>query len=165
MWVAANTDSSYPSPRGPLPGCGALVAALVTATGRAPLVAGKPAPALHAESVERVGAIRPLVIGDRLETDVLGAVRAGSDSLLVLTGVCTRAMLLAAPRGSRPSFVAPDLRALLQPQPAVRHTEVGTACGSAEAAYDGEALVTQGEGVDELRAACALAWARADQMS
>jgi glycerol-1-phosphatase len=161
-WVAANTDTTYPSPRGPLPGCGAMVAALVTATGREPVVAGKPGPALHAESVERVDAQRPLVVGDRLDTDVLGAVRAGSDSLLVLTGVCTRAALLAAPAGTRPSYVAPDLRGLLVPHPPVRLGGGLATCGSATASYDGEALVTEGEGVEELRAACALAWARAD---
>jgi glycerol 3-phosphatase-2 len=160
VWVAANTDTSYPSPRGPLPGCGAMVAALVTTTGRRPLVAGKPGPALHAESVERVGAVRPLVVGDRLDTDVLGAVSAGADSLLVLTGVCTREALLAAPVGSRPAFVAPDLRGLLEPHPAVRLVEGRATCGGATASDDGE--VVGGTAVEGLRAACALAWARAD---
>lgn len=162
LWVAANTDTTFPSPRGPLPGCGAMVAALVTATGREPLVAGKPWPALHAEAVERVGARRPLVIGDRLDTDVLGAVRAGADSLLVLTGVCTRAALLAAPAGSRPAFVAPDLRGLLEAHPPVALVEGGARCGTAFASYDGS---SSGDGVPELRAACAAAWARADQSS
>lgn len=159
VWVAANTDTTFPSPRGPLPGCGALVAALVTTTGREPLVAGKPGPALHAEAVERVGARRPLVIGDRLDTDVLGAVRAGADSLLVLTGVCTREALLAAPRGTRPAFVAPDLRGLLEAHPPVELVEGGARCGPAFASYDGG---SRGVGVPELRAACAAAWAAAD---
>lgn len=161
VWVAANTDSTFPSPRGPLPGCGALVAALVTATGREPLVAGKPGPALHAEAVERVGARRPLVIGDRLDTDVLGAVRAGAPSLLVLTGVCTREALLAAPAGSRPSFVAPDLRGLLDAHPPVEHVDGGVRCGTAFAAYDGSRA--EGGGVAGLRATCAAAWTRADE--
>jgi hypothetical protein len=81
LWVAGNDDSTYPSSRGPLPGNGALVAALVLATGKHPVVVGKPALDLHVASVERVGARRPLVVGDRLDTDVLGAVRAGADSL------------------------------------------------------------------------------------
>ncbi|MDP3712789.1 MAG: HAD-IIA family hydrolase [Mycobacteriales bacterium] len=163
LWVAANTDTTFPSPRGPLPGCGALVAALVTATGREPVVAGKPGPALHAEAVERVSARRPLVIGDRLDTDVLGAVGAGADSLLVLTGVCTLEALLAAPAGSRPAFVAADLRGLLEAHPPVELVDGGARCGTAFAAYDGK--VSEGAGVPELRAACAAAWARADQMS
>ena len=77
LWVAGNTDATYPSSRGPLPGNGALVAALAAATGRSPVVVGKPEPELHRESVERVGAQQPLVVGDRLDTDVLGAVRGG----------------------------------------------------------------------------------------
>ncbi|MCW2622875.1 MAG: family hydrolase [Frankiales bacterium] len=120
LWVAGNTDATLPSPRGPLPGNGAFVAALITATGRHPVVVGKPEPALHRESVERVAARHPLVIGDRLDTDVLGAVRGACDSLLVLTGVSDLEGLLAAPIGSRPTYVGTDLRALVMPQPAVR---------------------------------------------
>ncbi|MCU1594121.1 MAG: HAD-superfamily hydrolase, subfamily, partial [Frankiales bacterium] len=106
LWVAGNTDTTYPSPRGPLPGNGALVQALVTATGQRPIVVGKPEPELHRASVERVGATRPLVVGDRLDTDVLGAVRAGCDSLLVLTGVTDVEQVLTAPEGMRPTYVA-----------------------------------------------------------
>ena len=106
LWVAGNTDSTYPTSRGPLPGNGAMVAALVAALGRHPVVVGKPEPELHRISVERVGAHRPLVIGDRLDTDVLGAVRAGCDSLLVLTGVTSAEDLLAAPADRRPTYVS-----------------------------------------------------------
>jgi glycerol 3-phosphatase-2 len=159
LWVAGNTDSTFPSPRGPLPGNGAMVAALRTATGLEPVVAGKPEPALHLESVQRVRAQRPLVIGDRLDTDVLGAVRGGADSLLVLTGVVDVPQLLAAPRGSRPTYVAADLRGLLAAQPAV----VDGGCGTATAAYDNGVLRVTGQGADALRAACAVAWAAADE--
>jgi len=162
LWVAGNGDTTYPSRRGPLPGNGALVAALVTATGRSPTVVGKPEPALHRESVERVGARRPLVIGDRLDTDVLGAVRGGSDSLLVLTGVVDRAALLAAPRGSRPTYVGADLRALLGPQPEVFLHDGTATCGDAVASYRQGELVVDGQGTPALRVACALAWAHAD---
>lgn len=162
LWVAGNADSTYPSPRGPLPGNGALVQALVTATGRRPVVVGKPEPELHAASVERVAARRPLVVGDRLDTDVLGAVRAGTDSLLVLTGVTDREQLLAAPRGHRPTYVAHDLRGLLRPSPPTAVTDGVARCGSATASYDGDRLVTTGGGDDELRVACALAWQRLD---
>jgi glycerol 3-phosphatase-2 len=161
LWVAGNTDSTLPSPRGPLPGNGALVAALRTATGAEPLVAGKPAPALHQESVARVGASRPLVVGDRLDTDVLGAVDAGADSLLVLTGVTDRAAALAAPAGSRPTYLADDLRGLLRPHPVARVEGERAQCGDAVATYeDGVLHVPAGE--DGLRAGCALAWAVAD---
>ncbi len=167
LWVAGNADSTYPSPRGPLPGNGALVAALQVATGRQAVVVGKPAPELHRESVARVGARRPLVVGDRLDTDVLGAVRGGADSLLVLTGVVDRDALLTAPRGSRPSYVAADLRSLLRPQRPVAGDEHEAVCGRARARWDRGQLVVEPAAVaplsdDALRAACALAWSRAD---
>ncbi len=162
LWVAGNADVTYPSPRGPLPGNGAMVAALVAATGRTPVVVGKPEPELHRESVERVGALRPLVVGDRLDTDVLGAVNGGADSLLVLTGVTDRAELLAAPAGRRPTYVSADLRGLLAPHAPVALGDDGAACGSARAHWDGDALVVDGDGDDALRAACALSWAAAD---
>ena len=106
-WVVGNRDLTLPSRRGPLPGNGAFVEVLRLVTGREPQVAGKPDPALHRESVERVGAQHPLVVGDRLDTDVLGAVRGGADSLLVLTGVTDREALLRAPAGSRPPTSRP----------------------------------------------------------
>jgi glycerol 3-phosphatase-2 len=158
LWVATNADSTLPSERGPLPGNGAMVAALRTATGLAPVVAGKPEPALHVESVARVGATRPLVIGDRLDTDVLGAVRGGADSLLVLTGVVDLPALLHAPPGMRPTYVATDLRGLLAAQAPVL-IGAGTArCGDAYAAYVDGLLTVRGSGTEALRAACALAW-------
>jgi hypothetical protein len=145
-----------------VPGNGAPVAALRVATGRSPQVAGKPEPALHAESVARVGAARPLVVGDRLDTDVLGAVRGGADSLLVLTGVADIDELLGAPLGSRPTYVAWDLRGLLSSQPAVEVEPDVARCEGATASYDGDGLVVVGSGTAAVRAACALAWRSAD---
>lgn len=162
LWIACNTDSTLPSPRGQVPGNGALVAALRVATGREPLVAGKPAPALHLESVARVGAARPLVVGDRLDTDVLGAVRGSADSLLVLTGVVDVGDLLSAPVGMRPTYVAWDLRGLLAPQPPVDVGPTGAGCGSSRASYVDGRIRVQGMGVTALRAACALAWSCGD---
>ncbi len=160
VWVAGNADSTYPSDRGLLPGNGALVAALVTATDQHPVVVGKPEPELHQASVERVAATRPLIVGDRLDTDILGAVRAGCDSLLVLTGVTSIADLLAAPVGMRPTYVSHDLRGLLTPheQPVVA---AGLArCGEGKAWYEGDSLRSDGPVEEALRAACALAWSR-----
>ena len=163
VWVAGNADSTLPSPRGALPGNGALVAALELVTGRRAIVAGKPEPALHRESVARVGARRPLVVGDRLDTDVLGAVRGGADSLLVLTGVTDRARLLAAPAGSRPTYVGGDLRALLADHPPAVVAGDSATCGAARAHWRDGQLQVQGDGDDALRAACALSWALADR--
>ena len=160
LWVAGNTDSTYPTPRGLVPGNGALVAALVAATGQHPVVVGKPEPELHAASVERVGSTRPLVVGDRLDTDILGAVRAGADSLLVLTGVTDVAGLLAAPPEMRPTYVSSDLRGLVTAHPAVTLDEGGATCAGARAWLDG-GLVRRSDGSDDsLRAACAVAWSQ-----
>ena len=162
VWVAGNTDTTLPSPRGPLPGNGAFVEALRLVTGLEPLVAGKPDPALHRESVERVAARRPLVVGDRLDTDVLGAVRGGADSLLVLTGVTDREVLLAAPRGSRPTYVSSDLRGLDEAHPAVVVDGDEARCRAARATWCDGIVRVEGEGDDALRAEAALSWARAD---
>ena len=89
-------DSTLPTDRGLLPGNGAMVAALVAATGLQPRVAGKPARPLLDTAVRLVGAKRPLVVGDRLDTDIAGAVAAEEPSLLVLSGVSTATDLLAA---------------------------------------------------------------------
>ena len=121
LWVVTNTDRTLPSTRGPLPGNGALVAVLRTALEREPdLVVGKPEPELFRTAASRVDAQRPLVIGDRLDTDIEGAVRAGMDSLLVLTGIATREDLLAAPPSRRPTYVAESLGALTVDGAAVR---------------------------------------------
>lgn len=158
LWLAGNRDSTLPSPRGALPGNGAFVLALETATGLVPEVIGKPQPALHRTAVERTGARRPLVVGDRLDTDVLGAVTAGADSLLVLTGVTDLDALLEAPEGSRPTYVGHDLRALQEPQPPARRVGELALCGEARAWREGGRLRTEGPATAALRAACALAW-------
>ena len=112
-WVASNTDVTLPTDRGLLPGNGAMVHALMAATGLAPRVAGKPNRPLLDEAVRRAGAVEPLVVGDRLDTDIEAAVLAEMPSLLVLTGVSTPADLLAAPAYQRPTYVAFDLRGLV----------------------------------------------------
>ena len=115
LWVATNTDSTLPTDRGVAPGNGSLVGAVANAVGRDPdVVAGKPAPPLYLLCAERLD-VEPaamLAVGDRLDTDIEGAVTAGIDSLFVLTGVDDLAACLAAPAGRRPTWVAPDLAAL-----------------------------------------------------
>lgn len=162
VWVAANTDLTLPSTRGPLPGNGAFVTVLRLVTGLEPLVAGKPDPALHRESVERVGARRPLVVGDRLDTDILGAVQGNADSLLVMTGVTDRDTLLAAPFGSRPTYVSSDLRGLDEPHPHVEVDAQVARCRAAVATCAHGRVVVEGFGDDALRAEAALRWALAD---
>lgn len=162
LWVATNTDSTAPSARGPVPGNGALVAALRVASGTQPEVVGKPHPGLHRECVERTGARRPLIVGDRLDTDILGAAVAGTDSMLVLTGVTTPTALLAAPKGSRPTYVAADLGGLLHVHPAVGVGGGEARCGGFVARWEGAQLMLSGAGdepLNALRALCAMSWA------
>ena len=114
LWVACNVDPTLPTERGPLPGNGSLVTALRAATSSEPVIAGKPATPLLDEAQKSADARNPLVIGDRLDTDIAGAVAAGMDSLLVLTGVATAQDLLDAPEDMRPTFVAHDVEAVAE---------------------------------------------------
>jgi glycerol-1-phosphatase len=118
-YVASNVDATLPTARGIQPGNGSLVQVIVTATGQKPVVAGKPEPPLHTEAVARAGARRPLVVGDRLDTDIEGAARVGADSMLVLTGVTRPADAVLAPPHRRPTYLAHDLAGLLEPHPPV----------------------------------------------
>ena len=119
LWVATNLDRTIPTPRGRVLGNGSMVEALRHASGVDPLVAGKPEPPLMIESVQRSGALRPLVVGDRLDTDIEGANRSGIPSMLVLTGVTDWQDLLHVAPPYRPTYLGRDLRALLTPAPAV----------------------------------------------
>jgi glycerol-1-phosphatase len=112
LWVAANIDLTLPSERGLLPGNGSMVAALRAATDREPQVAGKPAPALLTDALARGKFRTPLVVGDRLDTDIAGANAAGLPSLLVLCGVSTAGDTVRATAGQRPNYIAADLRSL-----------------------------------------------------
>ncbi len=169
--VATNTDATIPSPRGPLPGNGALVGVVATVTGQAPLVTGKPDPAMHAECVRRTGAVRPLVVGDRLDTDIEGARRAGAASLLVFTGVTDPATLLAAAPEHRPDLLAQDAGGLLAVHPPVTQEARSWRCGAWTVAAGEAAGVfvlrhdrparADDDGLDGLRALCVAAWAGA----
>ncbi|MGW6914774.1 HAD-IIA family hydrolase [Kitasatospora sp. NPDC054939] len=165
-WVASNTDLTVPTARGIAPGNGTLVAAVRAATGVEPEVAGKPLPPMHRETVLRTGARRPLVVGDRLDTDIEGAFNGGVDSLLVFTGVTTPAQLLAAPTEHRPTYLAEDLRGLLVAHPeVVRLPGGGFGCGGWTAVAEGGSLRLDGTGADRwdgLRALCAAAWSALD---
>jgi glycerol-1-phosphatase len=156
-YVATNLDATVPSSRGPLPGNGALVGVVARTTGVTPTAVGKPDPAMHRESVLRSGARRPIVVGDRLDTDIEGAGRVGCDSMLVLTGVTTPAdLLLAGPR-QRPTYVATSVRGLLDPQPVPGRDGDAWVCGGWRVS-PGLELSGAGDDLDALRALCAAAW-------
>ena len=113
LWVATNLDATLPTERGLLPGNGSLVAALRTATGTDPLVAGKPAPVLMYDALARGDFGTPLVVGDRLDTDIAGANAADLPSLMVLTGVNSARDAVFAIPAERPTYIGADLRSLL----------------------------------------------------
>jgi glycerol 3-phosphatase-2 len=121
------------------------------------VVVGKPAPTMFEQTAAAHGALRPLVIGDRLDTDIEAANRAGMDSLLVLTGVTRPADLLRAPPLRRPTYVAADLDGLFTVDDAV---PVSKATGGWHVERDNGALVLSGSGkpLDALRTLCAVAW-------
>lgn len=159
-WFATNTDMSIPQARGMAPGNGTLVAAVAAATGKYPLVAGKPeAPLFHA-AAKRLKADRPLVVGDRLDTDILGGNRAGFATAAVLTGVDTRHTILAARSDERPTYLLTDLTELYEPYPAVTNDGGAFRCGAASASVeDGKVTVLGSEDdLDAWRAACAAWW-------
>lgn len=161
LWVATNTDMSIPQARGIAPGNGTLVAAVAAATRQTPLVAGKPeAPLFHA-AAKRLSAERPLVVGDRLDTDILGGNRAGFATVAVLTGVDTLETILAAKTDERPGYIINDLTELYEPYPDVQGDDGTYRCGDATASVDSNGIRVSGDKVslDSWRAACAAWWA------
>ena len=122
-WVASNTDMSIPTATGVGPGNGALVRLVAEFAEREPQVAGKPMAPLFEETITRVGGQHPLLVGDRLDTDIEGAVTMGWDSLLVLTGVTGLEEVARATKAERPTYIGRDLGALAETHaaPEVRH--------------------------------------------
>jgi glycerol 3-phosphatase-2 len=163
-WIATNTDWTIPQPRGIAPGNGTLVSAVHTAVGRLATVAGKPETPIFEEATARFDAQKPLFIGDRLDTDIVGANRAGMDSVLVLTGIDKAKHVLAADKFSRPTYILDDLRQLHEAYPATRMSRNGSEAtvGNAVVRIEGNDVVIVRDGdtpIDLLRAACAAIWA------
>jgi glycerol 3-phosphatase-2 len=162
-WVATNTDWTIPQARGTAPGNGTLVSAVHTAIGRLPVVAGKPEVAIFREAMTRFGTESAVMIGDRLDTDILGANRAGIPSILVLTGIDQAKQVLGAVPQERPTFIIEDLRQLHEPYPETVVTEAPgvtrTTVGGATVRREGALLTVEtGSGIDLLRAGAAAIW-------
>lgn len=111
-FIGTNPDPTFPSEIGPLPGAGALIAVIATATGVDPLLIGKPGPIVFREAVKRLGGAPSTVamVGDRLSTDIAGAKAAGLRAVLVLSGISTREEAETGP--IRPDFIFADITEL-----------------------------------------------------
>lgn len=160
-WVATNTDGSIPAAYGVAPGHGALVDLIRRFAEVEPVVAGKPAPPLLEETIRRTRAQRPLMVGDRLDTDIAGGIAVGIDSMLVMTGVTTLEDLTAAPADLRPTYVRAGLSGLLTPAPAITGAEGRVEVGgwTAATAADGVLSVTgDGSADDWWQAVAVAAW-------
>lgn len=162
-WVATNSDWTLPQERGLAPGNGTLVSAVHTAVGQLPLVAGKPEVPIFDASVRHLNlkysATRPLFIGDRIDTDITGANRAGLPSALVITGVSTRKEVLGQKPEGRPRYILANLGELLEPYRYPMQTKHGFRCGDAEIELSkNKVRVVSGDprSVDALKAACAV---------
>ena len=169
QFFATNLDATLPQERGFALGNGALVRAVSYATRRRPIAAGKPEPGIYQRGAELIESENPIAVGDRLETDILGAVAAGIPALHVLTGVHDARAVICAPRGQRPSYLALDMRGLLEEHPSPKHHADGTwTCGISQVARlrrDGHLTLDDVElregaviSMDSYRALAAAAW-------
>jgi HAD superfamily hydrolase (TIGR01450 family) len=156
-WVATNMDMTIPTPTGVAPGNGTVITALGETVNRTPtLVAGKPETPLMQQSIDRTNARRPLVVGDRLDTDIHGANNVGVDSLLVLSGVTTIEEILNAPIELRPTYLAWDASAVLTAHNGTETIGNATTCGGWKVA-NGD-LLGQGDGLDAVAAIAVAHW-------
>ena len=158
-WVATNQDWTIPREKGIAPGNGTLVSAVHTAVGQLPIFAGKPEPAIYKTAVEHFGAKQALFVGDRIDTDIRGANRAGIDSVLVMTGISTRKEVLGVKKEDRPTFIIGTMAELLRDYDLPKKTKRGFACKEAEVELLGnKVVVTHGDpkSMAALRAACAV---------
>ena len=158
-WVATNSDWTLPQEKGLAPGTGTLVSAVHTAVGQLPVVAGKPEPAIFETAVRHFMAQKPLFVGDRIDTDIIGANRAGIASVLVLTGVSNRKDVLGCKPHERPTYILDNLMQLCAPYDEPKQTKRGYKCLGAEVELLGNKVrVTAGDptSLGALRAASAL---------
>lgn len=161
IWLATNQDWTIPREGGIAPGNGTLVSAVHTAVGILPDFAGKPFRPIFQSAVEQLGVSRPLMIGDRLDTDIRGAVGFGIDSACVMTGVATRKELLAAKVEDRPTYILQDMRSLFEEYEFPKTTKHGMKLGKVEVEkLVTNVRVTKGDAgsLEALRCATQLIW-------
>ncbi len=164
-YVASNTDMTIPTAYGLAPGHGVLVRTISGFAGVEPVVAGKPEKPLMEETVRRVGGDRPIMVGDRLDTDIEGAHAIDVPSLLVLTGVSWLDDLVAATPELRPTYISPTMEGLFEPHPVPQQIGGGGArLNGWSAVVQGGRLVVSGEGndADWWRVVATVSWQHLD---
>lgn len=166
-WYATNSDASRPTDRGLVPGVGGAISVIATALGGRPTIFGKPDRPMLAEAARRSGASRPIFIGDRIDTDIVGAANFGMDSMLVFSGAHGKYDLLMAPPEAHPTYIGHDVADLLVP------ARVAYVDGGRSRCRDQRAVLTDGtvrletkpagndEQLDALWAVVNLAWKHA----
>lgn len=166
LFIASNLDATLPQERGFMLGNGSLVKAVEHATGVVPLATGKPLPKVFHQAGESVSAVRPLAVGDRLNTDIRGAVAAGIDSLHVLTGVNDEKDVALAIPEERPTFLVKTLVGLNEPYSAPSLSGMKASRGESWAEVSNEELVASGPldgaSLQLYRCVVAACWAAAD---
>ena len=113
VWVSTNGDYTFPTEKGLAPGNGAFNALITSITGKSPILMGKPEPHMFKQAAQIFSSKNPLVVGDRLDTDIQGANNANFKSLCVLTGVSDLNQIKNAPLPTAPTYVGKDLSALI----------------------------------------------------
>lgn len=163
-WYATNPDMTRPTDRGIVPGLGSQIAIVRACVDVDPHIAGKPFRPLLDETVLRIGSERPIFVGDRTDTDILGANNVGMDSLFVFTGAHGKADLASAAPEFRPTWIGYDASALLEPPRAAEFTGQRFVCGYQEVDFHDNAAwlstrpVTRDEQLDALWAALQATW-------
>jgi HAD superfamily hydrolase (TIGR01450 family) len=161
IWIATNQDWTLPLEKGIAPGNGTLVGAVHTAVGILPEFAGKPFRPIFDSALSELGFQKPLVIGDRLDTDIKGAVAAGLESGAVLTGILGNRELLGAKSDERPNYILTDLSELFSDYPKPKRTKSSVSFGQSEVEIIGDRLMISAgnpSAVDTIRAATDLVW-------
>jgi HAD superfamily hydrolase (TIGR01450 family) len=161
IWIATNQDWTLPLEKGIAPGNGTLVGAVHTAVGILPEFAGKPFRPIFDSALSELGFQKPLVIGDRLDTDIKGAVAAGLESAAVLTGIVGNKELLGAKSDERPNYILSDLSELFSDYPKPKRTKSSVSFGQSEVEIIGDRLMISAgnpSAVETIRAATDLVW-------
>ncbi|QZY30821.1 HAD-IIA family hydrolase [Nocardioides coralli] len=164
-WVASNTDRTLPTHDGPAPGHGVLVDMIARFADVTPEVAGKPERPLLDETIRRVGGDRPLMVGDRIDTDIEGARNVSVASLLVMTGVTGLDELVSAAPRLRPTHVSTDLTGLFAVHGCPERRDAGWELGGWTARVDDGVLAVTGSGAvdDWWRVVATAGWHHLDE--